>query len=91
VADFSMSSEELREAAEQLRLAAELADPRAGDIAVGLAALAADDVHSALSTVTQQQAARARKLTERLSSISQVLVDAADALQLQDDELAEEL
>lgn len=91
MADFSISSEELRQAAEQLRRATALTEPGSAETAAGLAALGSDEAHAALSATSRQQAARARKLTERLTSLSDVLVDSAGNVQNQDEQLADGL
>lgn len=91
MADFTIDTEELRRAAEQLRRAAGLVEPRSAETTVGHAALASDSVSGALNSATVQQGGRARSLARKLTSLSTTVSNGADALEQQDQDLADRL
>jgi hypothetical protein len=89
MADFSISTEELRAAARELDRAASFAAPHHRQLAVDLSALGSDEVFGALSATTAQQEARARKLAERFTSLADALETASSAIVEQDEALAD--
>ena len=91
MADFQISTEELYEAAAQLRLAIDAVRPHLGEMAIDLAALGSDEVYTALNTANIQQTARARKLAEDLGSLVTAIEKGADSIEQQDESLADRL
>ena len=91
MADFLISTEQLRHAATHLRRTADLVEPRSAELTVSPAALGSDDVYDALNPITIQQTARARKLAAELTSLCTVLMGGAFTVELQDQSLADRI
>ena len=91
MADFTIDTAAVRRAAEKLQRTARLVEPEGAALAVSADAVASDAVFSALNPATIAQGARARKLAEQLESLAQSLSDGADAVEQQDQSLADRL
>jgi hypothetical protein len=89
MADFLISTEELRRAAENLRRASDLVEPQSGHLVVSSAVLGSDDVHQVMHAASLKLTAKARRLANDLDGLSMALTSGADAVEQQDEQLAE--
>jgi len=91
MADFLISTEELRQAAENLRRAAAIVEPESGQLIVTSGVLGSDDVHQVVHAGSVKLKARARKLANELDALAGVLTAGAEAIEQHDHQLAESL
>lgn len=89
MADFNVRSEDLREAAHGLRGVTDMVDPNSAAMAVSQGALQSGEVYAALYAANLKQTKAARKAGEETDALAQLLMDAADALDELDQDLAE--
>ena len=91
MADLQIDTESLEHAAQQLRAAVNLVEPRSARMAIEPAALGSDNVYAALDAATIQQRARANALVADLTLVNTSLTNAASAFEEQDQGFADQL
>ncbi len=89
MADFSVSSEAIRRAAQQLARVVDQVEPRPAAMAVSQGALGSSEVYSALYAANFKQTKAAKKAADDIEAVANLMMVAADAVDEQDQQLAD--